>query len=364
MSVFDTLIELGQSATPGTVVFRELSGSRRRILLRGRALPYQAVEFPIEMRTKIQWYAGNPEATQQVLGPSLPPTEFNGMWKLRFLTGSIDASGLFLDTVEDVVELFYDIVRSGNKLSFEWGSETREGIMTRFTPDWDRPQDCRWNIRMEWSKRAGEGLPRGAPFGIDFLSDIRAALNGVQEILALRPLDVVDTYQRQVNATFAEVAETSVAIDNATRRIQNIAAIPGRVLGEVANNTERLVRSITTLLELVTELPITAQTTTLITTGLFTQELNRRNAALQLAELRQSAIRSNQQVQRQAVPRESVRLVTAPAGASFYWLSVQYYGTPDFARFLQRLNKVDSLSIPPGIQLQVPPRPAALVDNC
>lgn len=364
MTVFDDLIELGQSATPGTMVFQELTGSRRRILLRGRALPYQAIEFPIEMRTKIQWYAGNPEATQQVLGPELPPTEFNGMWKLRFLAGSIDATGLFLDTVEDVVELFYDLVRSGNKMSFEWGSETREGIMKRFTPNWDRPQDCRWNIRMEWSSRAGEKLPRGAPFGLDFLADVRAALNGVQEILALRPLDVIDTYQRQVNATFAEVAETSVAIDTATRRIQNIAAIPGRVLGQVANNTERLVASITALLELVTELPITAQTTTLVTTAQMTQELNRRTTARQLAVLRQSAIRSNQQVQRQATPRESVRLVTAPAGASFYWLSTQFYGTPDFARFLQKLNKADSFSIPPGIQLQVPPRPAALVEDC
>ncbi len=364
MSAFDTLIELAQSATPGTMVVHELTGSRRRVLLRGRGLPYRAVEFPIEMRTKIQWYAGNPEATQQVLGTELPPTEFNGMWKLRFLTGSIDASGLFLETVEDVVELFYDIVRSGNKLSFEWGSETREGIMTRFTPDWDRPQDCRWNIRMEWSSRAGETLPRGAPFGIDFLSDVRAALNGVQEILALRPLDVIDTYQRQANATFAEIAETSVAIDNATRRIENIAAIPARVLGEVANNTERLVRSVTALLELVTELPITSQTTTLVTTALMTQELNRRTVARQVAELRQSTIQSNNQVQRQATPRESVRLVTAPAGASFYWLSAQYYGTPDFARFLQKLNKADSLRIPPGIQLKVPPRPAALVEDC
>ncbi len=364
MTVFDDLIELGQSATPGTMVFRELTGSRRRVLLRGRALPYQAVEFPIEMRTKRQWYAGNPEATQQVLGPELLDTEFRGMWKLRFLAGSIDATGLFLDTVEDVVELFYDIVRSGNKISFEWGSETREGIMKRFVPNWDRPQDCRWAIRMEWSSRAGETLPRGAPFGLDFLADIRAALNGVQEILALRPLDSIETYQRQINATFAEVAETSVAIDVATRRIQNIAAIPARVLGQVANNTERLVRSITALLELVTELPITGQTTTLVTTALFTQELNRRTTARQLAVLRQSAIRSNQQVQRQAAPRESVRLVTAPDGASFYWLSTQFYGTPDFARFLQKLNKSDSQSIPPGIQLQVPPRPPALVDEC
>lgn len=364
MSVFDDLIKLGQSATPGTMVFQELTGSRRRVMLRGRALPYQAIEFPIEMRTKIQWYAGNPEATQQVLGPELPPTEFRGMWKLRFLAGTIDATGVFIDTVDDAVELFYDLVRSGNKMSFEWGSETREGIMKRFTPDWDRPQDCRWNIRMEWSSRAGESLPRGAPFGIDFLSDVRAALNGVQEILALRPLDVIDTYQRQVNATFAEIAETSVAIDSATRRIQNIAAIPARVLGEVANSTALLVQSITELLSLVTELPITAQTTTLVTTAQMTQELNRRTTARQLAELRQSAIRSNQQVQRQAVPRASVRLVTAPAGATYYWLSQQFYGTPDFARFLQKLNEGDSLTIVPGIQLKVPPRPAALVDNC
>ncbi len=364
MSVFDDLIELGQGVAAGAVVFEELTGSKRRVLLRGRALPYRAIELPMEMRVKTQWYPGNPEATQQVLGPHLPPTDFNGMWKLRFLAGSIDATGLFIDKVEDAVELFYDLVRSGNKIRFQWGAEEREGIMKAFVPTWDRLQDCKWSITMEWSSRAGNKLPRGAPFGLDFVADLRAALNGVQELLALRPLDVIDTYTRQVNALFAEVAETSVAIDSATRRIQNIAAIPGRVLGQVATNTERLVRSVTLLLQLVTEEPITSQTTTLLTVAQMRQELNRRTTARQLSVLRQAAIRSNNQVQRQAAPRESVRLVTAPAGASFYWLSTQFYGTPDFARFLQKLNGADSFSIPAGIQLKVPPRPAALVEDC
>ena len=286
------------------------------------------------------------------------------MWKLRFLAGTIEATGIFLDTVEDVVELFYDIVRSGNKIQFQWGPEKREGIMVGFTPDWDRPQDCRWNIRMEWSSRAGDKAPRGAPFGLDFLANIRSALNGVQELLALRPLDVIDTYTRQINATFAEIAETSVAIDTATRRIQSIAAIPARVLGQVANNTARLVASITTMLELVTELPITSQTTTTRTTALATQELNRRSTARQLAQLRQAAIQSNNQVQRQAAPRESVRLVTAPANSTYYWLSQQFYGTPDFASFLRQLNGGDSFSIPAGLEVKVPPRPAALVERC
>lgn len=332
--------------------------------LSGRALPYRAVEFPMEMRTKKRTYTGNPEATIQVLGMEMPNTTFTGMWKLRFLAGSTDGSSVFIDTVEDMVNIFYDFLLSGQKIQFQWGPETREGVIVAFVPTWDRLQDCAWSIEMEWSSRNGDKAPRGAGGLLDFLSDVRAGLNGLQEILALRDLDIIDTYTRQINATFAEVAQTAFAIDDASRRIQGIAALPFRVLGQIASNTARLVESLKRLVRLTSEDPILAQTVSLATVPLMVQEGRRRDAARQANALMVSAIRNNSQLQRQARPREGVRLVVAPAGATYFYLSNKYYGTPDFAQFLKDLNGGDSMLVSPGLELRIPPRPAALVEKC
>lgn len=65
-------IEELTSPTPG--------GKPRRIVLIGASLPFQGAEWGGDSRLSTTWYPGNPEASQQVLGPTELPSEWSGEW--------------------------------------------------------------------------------------------------------------------------------------------------------------------------------------------------------------------------------------------------------------------------------------------
>jgi len=73
---------------------RELTGDKRTLDLRTRALPYRPLTFTGTMRAEFTAYPGNPVRTAQVLGASEEDTTVKGYWKDRFIAQGFANSAL------------------------------------------------------------------------------------------------------------------------------------------------------------------------------------------------------------------------------------------------------------------------------
>jgi hypothetical protein len=366
-------------ANPGApaLTIEELTGARRTIELRGRALPYRPVGWGGHMRTKNTWYQGNPVATQQVLGPELPDTVLEGQWKDRFMFGAeaagevsavlVNGSPTEVRSAEAAVSLFYELLNSGNTLQVIWGPEVRVGILVDFVPKYQRLQDIEWRAEFEWSSR-GEIEARAVetPVGSD---DLLGSINGLDDILGFSPEDVVRAFNAQLLDTVESVRESTGIIFEALRTVEAVASIPQSVLGAIQSAAESVRLELTEEIGRLTENSASGgqgASATVRAAALFSVEACRRTTARRAAAVRRDALEIDRQTQERATPVQ-VQIIPVPEDTSLYTLSNRFYGTPDFASFLARANGLTSAIAPAGFQLRVPPRPptsAAAAQRC
>lgn len=186
-------------------------GKKKRLVLSGRALPFQTVEWKGKLRVKTKWYQGNPVASQQVLGFEHPPTEMKGQFSTRFLsdpvtpqeqgffdkvseqvsgsiTGFLTGSGpepKFEVVSEAVVEFFdspfklvgerlktakeardalWRFQRDGCPVRVQWDDICRVGLITEAAFDHTRAEDIGWKLTFEWQS---DDLPMPAVYSAD-----------------------------------------------------------------------------------------------------------------------------------------------------------------------------------------------------
>jgi hypothetical protein len=75
--------------TPASVItIEERDGKKRKLELRGPGLPMQGAAYESENRLITEWMTGNSvEAVQQVLGPMLNPSDWEGVGRTTQLIG-------------------------------------------------------------------------------------------------------------------------------------------------------------------------------------------------------------------------------------------------------------------------------------
>lgn len=362
-----------QGANAPAVVIIELTGEQRTIELRGRALPYRLVGWGMSMRTKITWYQGNPIATQQVLGPELPNTVMEGMWKDRFMRGAEanDQAAILVNgdpntvrTAEDAVALFYELCQSGNDLKVIWSAEVRTGVLVDFLPTYERPQDIQWRLEFEWTGR-NEGSNR--PFQEPITSeDLLASINSLDDILGFSPEDVTRAFNAQLLSTVDSVRERVGEVFEVLRTVEAAVSLPGAVVGKILAAVESIRLELTEEIGRLTESAIAGGdepvSVTVRPDALFRVEAYRRTTARRAAGVRSSSFELGRQTQERATPRQ-VQIVFVKEDSSLYALSSRFYGTPDYATFLASANGLTSAIAPAGFQLRVPPRPAAADDG-
>src|SRR5262245_32022572 len=117
-----TLTELRGGAVPG-----------REIELRGPSLPFQEAAWEGEQRLKTVYPAGNPEATQHVLGPRELPSQWEGMWRLTQMIGAPAVfrnvgSETLVTHPADLRDLVENFRVEGTLLRVTWSSDDREVV--------------------------------------------------------------------------------------------------------------------------------------------------------------------------------------------------------------------------------------------
>jgi len=148
------------STSQGHVQIIPLEGTLPTIDLWASALPLKGMEFPGEQRISTRYYVGNPVATQQLGGPTKPPSTWMGHW-MDVDLGEGGARALVLQ-FENLRDLGIPVeVRWGgrNLAAGEDPAVVRRGLIKKFTPKYNRLQDVEWTCEWEWRGETQQTKP-------------------------------------------------------------------------------------------------------------------------------------------------------------------------------------------------------------
>lgn len=364
----------------------------RTIVLRDRFMPYREVEWEVQQRVKTTWYPGNPVATQQVLGPMEMPTTIKGMWKDRFAAGALEIDGIASSRrAADAVSLFHDLVRAGLPLRVSWFTEVRIGIMTRFTPSYDRATDVEWEAEFEWQSRGDAGEVRLDPInppaalGTDLFGQLLDVIGTISDVARL-----ARNFQAALIDLVNEIGDAVAGLVEVLEIANTLASLPATVAAAVAAQVNSIVDRTLELLRLIERRPtVIPEVRTLVSAPTVdptsraasragtasargqappgsavanTVDFVRFAANLSRAALDLTAWASDSEALINArIEPEPERFVDVPEGANLFGLSTRFYGSPDFAAYLAAINRLGSANVPPGFRLRVPPRPVGAV---
>lgn len=382
---------------PGRSIIFEEQGvaNPRRIILRGRAMPYKGVPWGGTQEHKLTYYPGNPVATLQVLGPRENETEMSGMWKDRFLRDAVvvsDISGVGgsaavapnvpsigpvnneFALAENVVKLFHGIRRAGTLLRVQWLSEVRFGIISEFEADYDRPQDVRWTMNLVWTAWDDDQSTRSAEEPVP-PSQLWNLLNLILQAIALAP-EVARAVQASLIGLVEEVTSLTDTLFSLLETIDTVLDTPGAVMGAIMNAMQALDRKLTEMIQRIADVswPNTVSATAISgpTTSPFSSKRTRSSVAKQELEyarwsrtvgkgasnLRRAAGDAVEARVQRLNPR-TTRVVQVSSGTTLYDLSRRFYGSPDFAHYLAQVNRLGGVAVPAGTPVRIPPRPTS-----
>lgn len=378
------------------VVIEELSGQKRKLELRGPALPFPGATWKGKQKLVTTWNNGNSEeATQHVLGAEDPPVEWEGLWKrtqmghapsyLSEAGGSpspIVSPSFLRDTVDD-------IARKGQRLRVTWsvidsvnGANigrplTREGRISDYEFPHDRMTDIHWKITFEW---VGRGEQPHVVSTRDPEFSTAALQSAANEFAALAIGSRAIRDARGLRLSAANSA-TSLSLG----QLENLTQAPNKLLTGVTRSIQRIVnqvKQVATIINKARKVPLQLANTTVAlarnTSAIvnqFTDEMSRRPPELNsykagLADLARSTSHFGKRVdaativsrraqelrQRLAPAQRGSALVKAKTlqavhvvkpGQTMSLISSIHYGVPDHAVDICRANKLKWTTVVP-----------------
>lgn len=247
-----------------SLVIEEQTGKKRKLELRGAALPFKGAAWGAKLKLVTSYNPGNPEGTQHVLSPEEVPSSWEGEWNTTRLFA---APALATDTSQGLLnsqvvradllrDFFEDILRSGQLLQVTWaGAEDRRVVRLGRASEWNFPHamfdDIRWSVTFEW-------ISRGAPQN-------RVAAFQQDNMLALTRQMVVETsrvagqlFAGQFNADNPQTRAADLPTQFSLGQLEAIANAPLDLVnsfGRAANGITNRLKQIGNLVVTVRDLP-------------------------------------------------------------------------------------------------------------
>jgi hypothetical protein len=324
-----------------------------------RSGPFKGLTFETKQRVKTRWYPGNPEATQQVIGPMEEPTTVTGQWMDRYLG---DGAALAL------VEMVDDITRRGVSVEVSWGSAlvgdvltgsqlTRVGIISAFRKSFDRIEDVSWSITFDWRGR-GQGAappvaataranPREEFTATTASLDVSSASwEALRDGPLVRPAGGIPAAVRaRIDDAFAAVGRASEALAQAGDQIAAVSVVPLHEARAVVGACEQARDGLGQVIDQVLSLRPLALEVVDSAIGV----LRLRSSALDLFRTfsvsQERCVDTANGVLEHAEP-DVVAEVRAPAGTDLRDLAIRYYGDPDMWWAIAQFNGIDSSQVP------------------
>ncbi len=269
------------------LTIEELTGNKRRLILKGGGLPLRGASWGAASVVSTTWNNGNRQATQQVLVSQLLPSDFEGVWRTTQLLVSppqYEGPEGFrqVGLAFELYEIFENIREAAQLLRVTWTNQatrsaggtdgtvhshtiTRLGRLVEFDAPHDNLDDIKWKATFDWVSK-GDSSPKSVDFrGDDLIASTRAAIqkqDAVSKEVATNLLRALESQgfrkknytstftlgqlEQMANAPLAIVdsfANTANSVSNRLKKVGDLVlktrsvplAIAGRVL-DVANN--------------------------------------------------------------------------------------------------------------------------------
>lgn len=227
-------------------ILRELTGDRRKIVFRGRGLPYRPLAFEGEQRVQNDTPAGAPRSIPTVIGPRELPTTINGWWKDIFIgvpvfaggrtNSCVEMNGTPVWTVKDLARLIDSVRIAGQLLEVEWSGIVRHCILKRFRQTWHNEHDLQYEIEFEVTSRGDAEAPFTAPAKLDpstvsrrmrqayrSLIDVPAPASGIGFRFTTGLDKLRRSLERSINAVEDTVTGLVGAVSRPIREVSDLA---------------------------------------------------------------------------------------------------------------------------------------------
>lgn len=348
----------------------ELTGDKRSVRLMGWCLPKKPLRLAVKQRAKTKWNPGSPMATQQPLGPELPPTTVNGHWEERYIADlTIDwatLDGAPIKTLQELHDLFEDICRKGQTVEVGWQAQARRGLLTEFVPEWRRADELDWSMTFTWY-----GLAETVPGMVgsvqidtgtlatdwtdelrDLIAKAKAPFDTIQEYA-----DAVDRQVRKVTTAISEIAAAAESmVDAVTSPLATLRSVMG-IMDTVRQEARTLKETVeATLSERIMSPLLPASIATGATVDeprRVKMELWRRTLSDKARTLSAKAVMDSAEMERQLKPL-TVAVFKAGAETDYRDVSLKYYETADDWRALALFNGHSTPNPPEGDLVVVP----------
>lgn len=345
------------------------------IQLVGRSGPLRPIKYKGKQRVKTTFYPGNPNGSQQVLGPTLEPSVVNFDWSDRYL-GDGQARALW-DVLEDLkdrgvtVEVSWGGPLSGGVAApnLTGSSIVRVGVIGDIESTIDRNQDILLEVIFEWrSKGAPAAGVNSATATINPRQDLGNVVDDLQlasslwDAFAQGPSVAVTGLPQQLLADVGlaqDTIGTAVdAIQNASAAIATATVIPQqaalRLIGACSNG----IAALNTMESRLLAIPFLAVEVRDSALDLLTLHDNVFDQLGQVRDAKESCYDARAGVQAIA-QSDIIAQVRAPAGTDLRDLSLKYYGTADLWWAIANFNNIDGSAVPspPGGPSDDPARP-------
>lgn len=356
----------------------ELEGKKRVITLSTSSMPFRGVPWGMEQRTSTRWPAGAPEATQQLLGPKQTETPMQGVWRRSWLgrnpvvvnEGGRDIRVVYPATMRD---LFFDILVQGALLQVTWKSVTRMGRLKLFTASHDRDTDINWDATFEWIN-SGTLFPyrmvstrdqgvKSEVQGLILISETLVELEATEIPVDLRTPRPKGTPQLTVGQVSALIDAPNNLIKGvgrnlreATNKLKSVADLatkfknmPAEINSSLLSTAENIIATCNQFHDEFTRTPPEQATydrrvASLVQTSSYYSTGTRQTEQMaQIAEQLRSKARKGKAGGRvlnsqYATQGDIMALHLVKQGDTLAGISARYYGTPDHALDIAKVN--------------------------
>ena len=381
--------------------------SPRHVYLKDAAMPFQGAPWEGELQLVTTWYNAFPDATQQVLGPRDPPSQWSGSWNRNRLQTNpptvTDDQGTTTKVADPHVLMHFleDMFRGGRQLRVEWHTEqvgstnnvedkiVRVGRARKWSFKPATIFDIEWEITFEW---AGRGVSTAKASStrddtvtamsdkylaaIKALKDANAFASNAKNFPSTLTLGQLESLAALPSKLTDQISRSSLQLQSELTQIQNIAKAVGQPF-QVSQQSIRHARNVQ-LLAAANYMSLSAIPVEVLTTQSNAAAMLRAHAqfgAVQDAaraaadaayvfgqSVRASAATFSPPLTGEHVsdqnpnPQSFLQAYVFKQGDTFQGVSQRFYGTPDHAADILRANRLawHTVRVPAGTIVLLP----------
>ena len=216
--------------TASNFIIEQTTGSRRKLILTGRSLPYRPLDLSASAKVELTWLPGSQVATANVIGPHLDSTTIKGAWKDKYI-GDPEVITVVLDgaPVNTIAEL-HDIIEAMREeiqvVQVTWGQHIRRGFITSYKPQFLNEHDMEWELTFDWMSKNPPEVQAAVQDAPDTNGAVQRLLRmqaGLARAADLATLTLSPSFN--LNQIFQVLNDIADLIDAAFDLVSNVIAV-------------------------------------------------------------------------------------------------------------------------------------------